>query len=159
METSSEKTAKPLFRAPALEGSYYLHHVLSPLELAAKAARFGAFTYSFNGLPLHISGAVAANLRHIYELRLLLCEQFAGQALALMEEAGPGYAPFLCRPLGELGLPARLHNLLLSADCETLLDVARLGPRGLSCKRGMGIKSLALLREFFVREGYEELFR
>lgn len=144
--------------APALQGSHYLNHLLSPLEHAALAAGFEAFTYPIDGLHLHISGAVAANLRHIYALRLMLCEQFAGQVQALYEEAGPGYAPFLSQPLGELGLSTRLRHLLLRAQCETLLDVARRGPKGFSSVRGFGPGALEELREFFVKEGYEELF-
>lgn len=161
METpsTSEKTAKPSSLShPALQGSHYLPHLLSPLEQAALAAGFEAFTYTVDGLHLHISGAVAANLRHIYALRLLLCEQFAGQARALYEEAGPAYAPFLSMPLSELAISTRLRHLLLRAQCDTLLDVARLGPKGFSSIRSFGPKALQELREFFVREGYEELF-
>lgn len=160
METTSEKTAKLSFPdTTALRGSHYLRHLLSPLELAALDANFGAFTYAFNGLHLRISSAVAANLQHIYALRLILCEQFAGQAQALLEEAGASYAPFLSRPLDDLGLSTRLHNLLLSTGCQNLLDVTRLGSKGLSYRRGVGAKALKELREFFVREGYEELFQ
>lgn len=144
---------------PALQGSHYLNHLLSPLEHAALAAGFEAFTYPIDGLHLRISGAVAANLKHIYALRLMLCEQLAGQAQALYEEAGPAYAPFLSAPLGELGLSTRLHHLLLRAGCDTLLDVARRGSKGLSSVRGFGPGALEELRRFFVKEGYEELFQ
>lgn len=157
--TTSSPTAKPSsFSHPALQGSHYLHHLLSPLEQAALAAGFEAFSYPVDGLHLHISAEVAANLRHIYALRLILCEQFAGQARELYEEAGPGYAPFLSRPLAGLGLSTRLRHLLMRAQCESLLDVARRGPKGFSSVRGFGPGALSELREFFVREGYEELF-
>jgi len=142
----------------ALQGSHYLKHLLSPLEHAALAAGFEAFTYPIDGLHLHISAAVAANLKHIYALRLMLCEQFAEQARALYEEAGPGYAPFLSQSLSELAISTRLRHLLLRAQCDTLLDVARRGPKGFSSVRGFGPGALQELREFFVREGYEELF-
>ena len=159
METTSKPSANPaLPGSSALQGSHYLPHLLSPLELAALAADFEAFSYPVDGLHLHISAAVAANLRHIYALRLILCEQFAEQARELYEDAGPAYAPFLSHPLGGLGLSTRLHHLLLRAGCDTLLDVARLGPKGLSSVRGFGPGALEELREFFVREGYEELF-
>lgn len=158
--TTSEKTAKlPFPVITALQGSHYLNHLLSPLEHSALAAGFEAFTYSFDGLHLSISGAVAANLKHIYALRLMLCEAFAGQAQALYEEAGPGYAPFLSMPLSELALSTRLRHLLLRAQCDTLLDVARRGFKGFSSVRGFGPKALQELREFFVKEGYEELFQ
>lgn len=142
----------------ALQSRHYLPHVLSPLEHAALAAGFEAFTYSFNGLHLPISAAVAATIKDIYGLRLLLCEQFAGQAQALYAEVGPAYAPFLSMPLSELAISTRLHHLLQRVGCESLLDVARRGPKGFSSVRGFGPGALQELREFFVREGYEELF-
>jgi hypothetical protein len=158
--TSSNPSAKPSsLNHPALQGSHYLNHLLSPLEQAALAAGFEAFSYPVDGLHLHISGAVAANLRHIYALRLILCEQFAEQARELYEEAGPAYAPFLSQPLSELGLSTRLRHLLLRAQCDTLLDVARLGPKGLSSVRGFGPGALEELRRVFASEGYEDLLQ
>lgn len=144
---------------PALQACHYLPHVLSPLEMAAHRAGFKAFSYSFGDVQLPINAGVADILKEVYGLRLLLCEQFAAQVQALYDEAGPSYAPFLSRPLAEIGLSTRLRHLLMRAQCDTLLDVARRGPTGFSSVRSFGPKALQELKEFFVREGYEELFQ
>lgn len=158
METTNNTATLFCSTAAGQSSQLFLEHVLSPLERAALAAGFGAFSYPINGLHLRISSTVAQNLRHICELRLLLAQQLAGQAQALCQEAGADYAPFLSTPVEQLGLSTRLHNLLLSAGCHSLLEVARLGAQGFARRRGVGPQALRELRGVFVRAGFAELF-
>ncbi len=142
----------------ALCESSYLAHVLSPLDRAARAANFEAFTYSFNGIALPIGKAMLAELKHISRHRLKLCEQITKALSGLPQLPAPEISPFLIVPLNDIAMSTRLRHLLQDANCHNLLNVAELGSKGLSRQRGIGSKTLDEVRRIFIREGCAELF-
>ena len=141
-----------------LPADHYLAHFVSPLELAACAAHFKAFIYRLDGINLPICQEVAAELLHIYHLRLRLCEQLTQTLRHLTLETGPDMPPFLRVRVDAVPMSTRLYHLLRSADCETMLDVAFIGRRDFARLRGVGPRYLEELRGLFIREGCIEWF-
>lgn len=158
-ETSNSPQISNYFAGQSSISDDYLKHFLSPILVAANQARFEPFTYNFTGYELRIGKEIASELRKISVAHLATCKALITQIADLLLETNGEHTEFLSTPIKDVNFSVRTyHGLKGSGCCETMLDVAKLGSRGVLQLRLIGKKSQEEIRQVFIKAGCVELF-
>lgn len=128
-------------------------HYLSPLANAAFENRLQEFEYSFVNEKLKFD---AGNARDIYAATseyIKNLKPIIQDAKIRMLRRNPAVRKFLNSSIESHNLPTRLYHVLKDFGANTIIDIARLWPRRLLFKRGMGNSSIRILVTLFDKNG------
>lgn len=160
-ETPSPQEGNRHFAGQEKISDHHLKHFLSPILEAANAANFQAFTYNFTGYELRIGWDQAQDLHKISVKQLALCKSLMNKVAELLIDTNGAHAEFLSTPLKDMNFSVRTYHGLvggISERCKNMLDVARLGSKGVLGLRMIGPKSHEEVRQAFIKAGCIELF-
>ncbi len=135
-----------------------MQHLVSPLEMAATNAEGEAFAYEMDGIKIWVNEKISYDLVKMSSEKIKFIEILTQKLMESLGDITSEYAAFLNSPISEHKLSTRTFHCLKGNACEIMLDVAKLGRRGLSRIRGLGQKSTEEVRKVFIREGCIELF-
>jgi hypothetical protein len=135
-----------------------MRHLMSDVEMALAEQNGTGFVYSMNGIKIWITDKIADGLLKMAYEKLKYIEIISTKLIESLGDITTEYSSFLNTPLTEHQLSVRTLNGLRANGCEIMLDVAKLGWKGVSRIRGLGDKSLEEVRKVFIRQGCIELF-
>ncbi len=132
---------------------------LSPIALAAHSTNYQPFTYQLSGYALCIGSEMNAGLSKMCTQLESIYRDLKKQMYDLDLETNGQYAEFLSTPVKDMNFSVRTyHGLYGSGDCRTMLDVAKLGRRGVAGLRMIGSKAVEEIKAAFIKAGCVELF-
>lgn len=160
-ETPSPQESNRYFAGQTKISDHHLRHFLSPILEAANNAGFQPFTYNFTGYDLRIGADLAADLRKISLDQLAVCKALMNKIAELLLETNGEHAEFLSTPVKDMNFSTRTYHGLIGCfpvKCKTMLDVAKVGSKGVARFRMIGPKSHAEIRKAFIKAGCIHLF-
>ena len=132
---------------------------LSPIALAAHSTNYQSFTYHIAGYALRIGSDMNTELSKMCTQLESIYRDLKKQMYDLDLETNGQYAEFLSTPVKDINFSVRTyHGLYGSGDCRTMLDVAKLGKKGVAGLRLIGSKAIEEIRTAFIKAGCVELF-
>lgn len=135
-----------------------LQHLMSPMEMAAADANVEAFVYEMDGIRIWVSEKIATELAKMSYEKIKINELLTQKLIESLGDITSEFAAFLNSPIADHQLSTRVRHALKGNDCEIMLDVAKLGRRGVSRIRNLGQNSVTQIRSVFIKNGCIELF-
>lgn len=137
----------------------YVSNFLSQIAIAAHACNYRPFTYTLAGCKVRLGSDMLKELQQISLKQEAIYYELMLQIRSIKIETNGEHAEFLSTPIQDMGLTTRIYHVLKgSGDCITMLDVAKLGSKGVCSLRLSGPKLVEEVRKLFIKEGCVELF-